>query len=85
MVDEMDQDYAKDEGPQDIDLERLGGEDESETIPCPACGEEIYEDAQRCPFCGQYVVTRLHRPAGWGKWLLVGLAILLLSVYLATC
>lgn len=27
----------------------------SETVACPECGAEIYEDAVRCPACGQYV------------------------------
>jgi len=74
-----------DEGPQQADLDELGGHDESETLPCPVCGEEIFEDAERCPYCGQYVTPRLGGHSGWGKWLLFGLAILLISGVLATC
>jgi uncharacterized protein (DUF983 family) len=27
------------------------------TIPCPACGEPIFEDSPRCPACGEYVIA----------------------------
>jgi hypothetical protein len=37
-------------------------DEESETLPCPQCGEEIHEDAVRCPYCGSYVT------AGGGVW-----------------
>ena len=50
-------------------------EDESnETLPCPECGESIYEDAEQCPYCGNYVV---HSTSPWsGKptwWVILGL------------
>ena len=45
-------------------------DDDSETVPCPDCGEDVYEDAERCPACGNYIVhTRPHiwanRPLWW--------------------
>ncbi len=55
----MDDDYDTD----DYD------DDSSETLPCPNCGAEIYEDAERCPCCGEYVVFAgslwSGRPAWW--------------------
>ena len=46
----------------------------TETVPCPECGVEIYEDAVRCPACGNYVTHHTNvwtgRP-GW--WILLGL------------
>jgi len=27
------------------------------TIPCPACGEPMFEDSPRCPACGEYVTA----------------------------
>jgi hypothetical protein len=46
---------------------------ESLTVPCPSCGEQIYEEAERCPCCGEYVV---HSSRVWqGKpswWILLG-------------
>lgn len=52
----LDKDELEDEGPLSIDLEELGGEDDSQTLPCPVCGEEIYEDSNRCDRCGQYIL-----------------------------
>lgn len=31
-------------------------DDESEVVSCPACGGDVYEDAERCPRCGDYIV-----------------------------
>lgn len=48
---------------------------DSETVPCPSCGAEVYEDAERCPSCESYLV---HSTRAWtGKpawWILLGLA-----------
>ena len=50
-------------------------EGEAETLPCPACGVEVYEEAEQCPACGEYI-TFAHRPlAGWSTgWVLLGIA-----------
>ena len=31
------------------------GDDDAETVPCPHCGAEVYEDAERCPRCERYL------------------------------
>lgn len=36
---------------------------ESETVPCAACGAEIFEDAVQCPQCGEYLSA-----AGFSVW-----------------
>lgn len=46
----FDEDEAWDDGPIDADLD-----DDDDLVPCPLCGEEIYEDTVRCPKCGNYV------------------------------
>ncbi len=30
-------------------------DDEAETVPCPHCGQDVYEDAERCPNCERYL------------------------------
>ena len=51
------------------------------TVPCPACGAEVYEDAVRCPVCGDYIThdTSLWagRPGWWGLLGLLGVLALL--------
>lgn len=66
--DELDDHEYPDEDYDDDDL--------PDTVACPECGAEIYEDAVRCPACGQYVTPG----AGslWAGrslwWILLGLA-----------
>lgn len=51
-----------DEGPLEEDLDAFGEETASTTAPCPECGADIYDDAERCPACGQYVTIRSQGP-----------------------
>jgi hypothetical protein len=55
-------------------------DDEDQTIPCPHCGKEVYEEALRCPACGEYITE----PGGWFSrkptWVLIGVAISALIV-----
>ena len=50
-------------------------DDDPETIPCPECGEDIYEDAPSCPYCGHYVTFSTNR---WSNrsmvWIGIGMA-----------
>jgi hypothetical protein len=53
-------------------------EDHSQTVPCRACGEEIYDDAPQCHYCGDYGLPASdpwsQRPLWW-IWLgLLGIA-----------
>ena len=74
-----------DEEPQEADLAEL--EDQtSDTLPCPECGQEVYDDTVRCPHCGNYITTsvgRSHR--GWWKWLVVAIIAASMLAWLATC
>jgi uncharacterized paraquat-inducible protein A len=27
----------------------------AETVPCPSCRAQVYEEAERCPRCGTYI------------------------------
>jgi hypothetical protein len=56
--------------------------DDEPTIPCPHCGREILEDAERCPCCERYLseedAPRPRKP--W--WIIVGVVACLCVVYL---
>lgn len=58
-------DDVADNGDQDEDG------DHEPTIPCPACGEEMYDDAPRCPHCGSYVVDEDHAMSGRPTWVIL--------------
>jgi hypothetical protein len=46
-------------------------DDGPDTIECPYCHEEIYEDAVRCPRCGNYR-SEEDAPPGRQPWWIVG-------------
>ena len=50
-------------------------DDEAELVPCPNCGQPVYEDAPQCPYCGEYIVAATNP---WGGrpwwWMLLGIA-----------
>jgi hypothetical protein len=45
---------ADPEGPQARDLDDQEGE--TPTVPCPSCGAEVPDSADRCPSCGDWVI-----------------------------
>ncbi|MFP4356235.1 MAG: hypothetical protein ACLFUJ_14035 [Phycisphaerae bacterium] len=70
-------DDPDDEGPSREDLDELGDDSTSDTLPCPACGYDVYEDADKCPHCGNWVTLRHGgaRNASGLWWLLVAAVI----------
>ncbi len=51
-----DEDWADRDAPLESDLI---DDDENETVNCPECGEEVYEDSEQCPWCGQYITPKV--------------------------
>jgi hypothetical protein len=85
MTDRDYEELERDE-PQQADIDELG-DDGSDTLACPSCGREIYEDSDRCPYCGNWVVlcgsAECRRP--WWKWVLIPLVVAAMLIYLTTC
>jgi hypothetical protein len=52
--------------------------DSGTTAPCPHCGREIYDDAERCPKCGTYLSAE-DAPQRWPVWLVVGALLALVA------
>jgi hypothetical protein len=79
--DEFNDDWDDDD---DADADEYGAEREEQeesTLPCPYCGEEIYEDAQRCPHCGQYVSTEDRPVARQPWWIIIAALAVMYAVY----
>jgi hypothetical protein len=56
-------------------------DDASDTLPCPHCRREIYEEAERCPHRGHYV-SDADSPVAPKPWLIaVGVVLCLIAVY----
>jgi hypothetical protein len=73
--DDVDRDWSiddqLDEDTDDADEQQVP------TVPCPACGREIYEEADACPYCGEYVAFDAPPAAGKPWWFWLGLALCL--------
>jgi predicted RNA-binding Zn-ribbon protein involved in translation (DUF1610 family) len=73
--DELDDTEDPDESDQDSDDESSG------TLPCPNCGEDVWEEAERCPHCGENITPRIgsdRKP--W--WVIAAAILALLAVLL---
>jgi hypothetical protein len=60
----------------DNDDDNVDDDDDGATLtrPCPSCGLEVYEDAERCPICGDYITPNWSALQGmpW-RWIVMGL------------
>ena len=63
-----------DDAPDDLDDREYPDadsweDDSTDTRACPACGTDVYEDADQCPVCGEFLTpdTRLwsDKPTWW--------------------
>ena len=71
-------DYADPEAPDEHDVDESEDED---TYPCPECGREVYDHADRCPHCDSNVSHRqLHR-TGKPWWVYLVVALLMLAFF----
>ena len=61
---------AWDDDPDDAEFD--ADDDGAEEVPCPSCGEPVYEEADVCPHCGDYI-TPGRAPAGANvpRWMFV--------------
>lgn len=57
-------------------------DDDEPIVPCPYCRREIHEESQRCPHCEQYISQEDAPPSRKPWWLIAGVALCLLIVYL---
>jgi predicted nucleic acid-binding Zn ribbon protein len=62
-----------------------GGTDEgdgiADTIACPYCQEDIYEDSQRCPHCENYISGEVSKRTSHPSWVVIT-AWILVAVFL---
>ena len=67
------------DGPQPCDLH---DQDQTDTEPCPSCGRQIADLAERCPYCGDWVVRGERSPASNRSLFFAAIVILLLIALL---
>jgi hypothetical protein len=56
---------------------------DGETVDCPSCGREIYDDAEQCPHCGEYLTEADRLGRGKPLWLVITAIVVLAAVVLA--
>src|SRR5690242_19208730 len=59
-----------DEDPDESDMDST--DDETATVECPYCGEEVSDFAQCCPNCDQYISQEDAPRRSPAKWIVVG-------------
>ena len=68
----MDDEWDDEDWPDD--------DDTVETIPCPNCRADVYEEAERCPACGEYIVRDTSVLSGKPAWYVVGAVLGIIAV-----
>lgn len=67
------------DGPQLRDL--TDPNDETPTVPCPNCGAQVPDLADRCPYCGEWIVQS-SGAVGSRSLVLAAIAVLLILALL---
>lgn len=70
-------DYDPD-GPLEEDLV----DDGDDSVPCPACGCDVYEDADQCVHCGEWIIPSATGAAGL-HWVWIAAAVLAAGAMIA--
>jgi hypothetical protein len=71
-----DYDSYDDEFDDEFNDDELSNDDEPAiTLPCPECGESVYEESPQCPYCGVYI-THNTRPLAGKPWWFLALGLL---------
>ena len=76
-----DEDFDDDDDFESDDFDDEDDDGEEETISCPYCRREIYEDAVRCPCCEQYLSQEDSPPSRRPWWIIAGAVVCLYIVY----
>jgi hypothetical protein len=86
MPDKPRRDDAPEEEWFDEDPPEVGDDEPVDTIRCPECHADIYEDAEQCPRCGHFILPDTNcwsgRPGWWIVLGLIGVAALVYSLVL---
>ena len=65
--------YADDDDWDEPDEDESSESDDGpDTVTCPYCKEEVYEDAVRCPRCENYISREDAPPTQHPRWIIFG-------------
>jgi hypothetical protein len=56
--------------------------EDEDTMPCPRCGKQIYDESERCPYCESYLSEEDDaQPVRKPWWIIVCALLCLYAVY----
>jgi hypothetical protein len=62
-------------------------DDDLETIACPQCRRQVYEEAEQCPHCGHFITPETHvwsgKPWWWTALAIVGMVALIWALVMS--
>jgi hypothetical protein len=67
---------------EESDATHDGDSDDGDTMPCPHCRREIYDDSERCPHCGEYLGGSDEPGTGKPLWVVVTVIVVLAAILL---
>ncbi len=53
--------------------------DDEQTIPCPSCRRDIFEDSPRCPYCERYISEEDRTRSSYPIWVIATALVSLVS------
>lgn len=75
-------DFEDDDSLSDWPDEPDADVDEPAYVPCPECGEEVFDDSEQCPYCGQYITFSTSPWMGRSPaWILLGILGVIAVIY----
>ena len=57
--------------------------DRDDTMPCPHCRAEIYDESEQCPYCGQYITAQTSPFQSAPTWMRVLFVLIILAIVLS--
>lgn len=58
-------------------------EEDDYTVPCPHCGEDIFDDVDQCPYCRQYLSSADFKKR-LPTWVVIVIVLTIVSLLLPT-
>ena len=82
--DDWEDDSGEEWGDDDTEYVPCEGDDDP-TKPCPHCGKNIFDEAERCPECGEYISIEDMPAASKPLWIVLTAIVCLIFVLLWSC
>lgn len=71
-----------DDGPDEEWVDDETDDSEAETLFCPSCRGEVYEETQKCPHCGEWITPVYNARGGFKSGWFIAVVLLLILAFL---